>query len=190
MKKIIAGIALAAVSLIASAQLIYGNTFPFWNVNGPLTVTGLATLSGGTTLTGTTSLTSPAVTTSLTTPSTSFALLNTTATTLNVGGAATTVTLGAATGTVTIGPAVVGSIATDASSSTTGAWKTAGGLGVAKKLYVGTDVTVGGQFIVSTSATPLAADACTAGKIVWDASYIYVCTASGAWKRAAITGGY
>lgn len=33
----------------AVSQLIYGNTFPFWNVNGPLTVTGTSTLSDVTT---------------------------------------------------------------------------------------------------------------------------------------------
>lgn len=43
---------------------------------------------------------------------------------------------------------------------------------------------------VTLSESPAAAAACTAGKITWDASYIYVCTASGAWKRAALTGGY
>lgn len=43
-----------------AAQLIYGNTFPFWNVTGALDVGGATTLrgttalSGGTTITGTT----------------------------------------------------------------------------------------------------------------------------------------
>jgi len=235
-----------AVAGAASAQLIYGNTFPFWNVNGPLVVTGNTTLTGGTnTITGTTTigagatltsptitgatlttaaLTSPAITTSITTPSTTFGLVDSVATTINFGSAATTMAIGAATGTVTIGPAVVGSIATDATTPTTGAWKTAGGLGVAKALWVGglanvagvttlanaTDTTTasaggtvvsgglgvvknivgGAQFILTTSATPAAADACTAGRIVWGADYLYVCTASGAWKRAALTGGY
>jgi hypothetical protein len=50
--------------------------------------------------------------------------------------------------------------------------------------------TFAGSFVLTTSATPLAADACTAGRIVWGADYIYVCTASGAWKRAALTGSY
>lgn len=50
--------------------------------------------------------------------------------------------------------------------------------------------TVTGAFVIGTSETPASSAACTAGKIVWDASYIYVCTASGAWKRAALTGGY
>ena len=52
-KYLLAGIALA-VSIPVGAQLIYGNTFPFWTVNGPLVVTGVSTLSGGTTITGTT----------------------------------------------------------------------------------------------------------------------------------------
>lgn len=47
-----------------------------------------------------------------------------------------------------------------------------------------------GVLVVTTSASPAATDACTAGKVVWDASYIYVCTATGVWKRAALTGGY
>lgn len=46
------------------------------------------------------------------------------------------------------------------------------------------------SLVVTTSASPAAADACTAGKIVWDASYLYICTSSGVWKRAALTGGY
>ena len=43
---------------------------------------------------------------------------------------------------------------------------------------------------VTTSESPGSGDACDAGEITWDANYIYVCTASGAWKRAALTGGY
>lgn len=68
-KKVIAGI-LAGLALlgsgVATAQLIYGNTFPFWNVNGPLNVTGLSTLSGGLTLTGPTTITSPVLATPVT----------------------------------------------------------------------------------------------------------------------------
>ena len=44
--------------------------------------------------------------------------------------------------------------------------------------------------VVTGSASPAATDACSQGKIVWDASYIYVCTATAVWKRAALTGGY
>ena len=41
----------------------------------------------------------------------------------------------------------------DASSSTTGAFRTDGGVGIAKKLYVGTNLNVGGTLNVSSSAT-------------------------------------
>lgn len=44
--------------------------------------------------------------------------------------------------------------------------------------------------ITTTTQSPASNAACTAGMITWDASYIYVCTASGAWKRSALTGGY
>jgi len=43
---LLAGV-LVAISLGATAQMIYGNTFPFWNVTGPLVVNGTSTLSGG-----------------------------------------------------------------------------------------------------------------------------------------------
>jgi hypothetical protein len=42
----------------------------------------------------------------------------------------------------------------------------------------------------TSSASPLAADACNAGTFSWDTGFFYICTASGAWKRVALTGGY
>ena len=39
---------------------------------------------------------------------------------------------------------------------------------------------------INTSSTPASTDACAAGQMTWDASYIYVCTATGAWKRATL----
>lgn len=46
-------------------------------------------------------------------------------------------------------------------------------------------LTVGSlQATLSTPASSSAA--CTAGAIVWDASYIYVCTATDTWKRATL----
>lgn len=48
---------------------------------------------------------------------------------------------------------------------------------------------VSGTFRV-TQASPAAADACSAGQIVGDTTYLYTCSASGAWKRVAMTGGY
>lgn len=212
--------ALVAIALLfttsASAQLIYGNTFPFWNVNGPLAVTGLSTLSGGLTLTGTTTigagatlasptitgatlttagLTSPAITTSITTPSTSFTAFAGATTLFTVGGTGASAS--------SFFPSTL-----DATSSITGAIRTSGGLSAAKAANIGTTLTVGTSLsvgttslhtgvatftvspVITTSETPAAAAACTAGTIAWGPDYLYVCTASGAWKRAAITGGY
>lgn len=73
----------------------------------------------------------------------------------------------ALTGTLSASGAASVADTTDASSSTTGSLKTAGGLGVAKKLYVGTDITapfikqsvgncqVSSDFTVSASTTPV-----------------------------------
>lgn len=61
-------------------------------------------------------------------------------------------------------------------------------LSTSPSLFSG-NVTVGGsgKFYVSTSRTPASASAtCTTGQIVWDASYLYVCTATNTWKRASI----
>ena len=45
----------------------------------------------------------------------------------------------------------------------------------------------GDNFQIATSKTPASATAAgTTGQIAWDASYIYVCTATNTWKRAAI----
>lgn len=45
-----------------------------------------------------------------------------------------------------------------------------------------------GRLIVSTSQTPASASATgTTGTIVWDSSYIYICTATNTWKRVAIS---
>lgn len=184
MKKLLLAVALSAFALVANAQLIYGNTFPFWNVNGPFAVVGTSSLTGTTTQTGALNITGITTHSGAVVGATSQDVFNTVSTTLNIGGAATTVAIGAATGTTTIANAIVNSIATDSTTSTTGAIKTAGGIGVAKNLVVGA------QLIVAATASPAAADACTAGRIVWDASYLYVCTATGVWKRAAITGGY
>ena len=45
-----------------------------------------------------------------------------------------------------------------------------------------------GNFIVSNATTPASATANgTTGTIAWDADFIYVCTATDTWKRAALT---
>jgi hypothetical protein len=43
---------------------------------------------------------------------------------------------------------------------------------------------------VRVSASPKSNDAGVTGTIVWDANYIYVCTSTGAWARAPLTGSY
>lgn len=68
--------------------------------------------------------------------------------------------------------------ATDASSSTTGSLKTAGGLGVAKKAYVGTGV-FSPKFKDATDASGVAADATTANLVA--AGTTVVKTASNAF---------
>jgi hypothetical protein len=46
----------------------------------------------------------------------------------------------------------------------------------------------GDNFQIATSKTPASATATgTTGQIAWDASYIYVCTATNTWKRAALS---
>jgi len=42
---------------------------------------------------------------------------------------------------------------------------------------------------IRTAQTPASTAACNAGEFSWDANFVYVCTASGVWKRAAL-GGY
>lgn len=61
----------------------------------------------------------------------------------------------------------------------------------ADDLYINADITTfSDDVIIQSTESPLSGAACTQGQITWDASYIYVCTASGAWKRSALTGGY
>jgi hypothetical protein len=43
-----------------------------------------------------------------------------------------------------------------------------------------------GSFVIPTSTPSSASDTGTQGKITWDASYVYVCTATDTWKRASI----
>lgn len=45
----------------------------------------------------------------------------------------------------------------------------------------------GNSIRIRTLQTPVSTAACNAGALAWDVNYIYVCTASGAWKRAALT---
>ena len=49
------------------------------------------------------------------------------------------------------------------------------------------NVTLGARPIIPTHTPASATAAGTAGEIAWDASYIYVCTATNTWKRAALS---
>tara|TARA_S200002703_G_scaffold123221_1_gene109158 strand:- start:850 stop:2487 length:1638 start_codon:yes stop_codon:yes gene_type:complete len=64
------------------------------------------------------------------------------------------------------------------------------------RLLVGTSSQAGGSLLqvnddrirVASSKTPASAsDTGTAGEVCWDSSYIYVCTATDTWKRAALS---
>jgi len=64
------------------------------------------------------------------------------------------------------------------------------------RLLVGTSSQSGGSLLqvndnrirIASSKTPASAsDTGTAGEICWDSSYIYVCTATNTWKRAALS---
>ena len=44
--------------------------------------------------------------------------------------------------------------------------------------------------VIATTASPASNAACVAGTVTWDASYLYLCTATAVWKRVAVTGGY
>jgi hypothetical protein len=64
------------------------------------------------------------------------------------------------------------------------------------RLLVGTSSDSGGALLqvngnrvrIATAKTPASAsDTGTAGEICWDSSYIYVCTATDTWKRAALS---
>lgn len=46
--------------------------------------------------------------------------------------------------------------------------------------------TTGGDIRVTTQTPANASDTGTTGTIAWDASYIYICTATDTWKRVAI----
>ena len=49
------------------------------------------------------------------------------------------------------------------------------------------NATFGGDIAVTAPTVPASATATgTTGTIAWDASYVYVCTATDTWKRVAI----
>lgn len=149
--KLLAIAAGLAISGVATAQLIYGNTFPFWTVNGPLTVTGVSTLSGGQVLSGTTTIGSGATLTSPT-------LTGPTVTGTLSGAAATFSTTLAVTGVSTLTGGILGSATNDAA--------TAGNVGE----LLTTTVAAGGAVAcgATTAGANVTSQSLTAGD--WDVS--------------------
>ena len=108
-----------------------------------------------------------------------------------------------ATGSGNIAAASLSAVHTgDGSSAFTVGTRNAGGsvtecarIDSSGRLLVGTASDSGGALLqvngdrirVATAKTPASATATgTAGEVCWDANYIYVCTATNTWKRAAI----
>jgi hypothetical protein len=121
------------------------NKFTVQDATGNTAIAGTLGVGGDTTLTGDLAVNGG----DLTTSGTSFNLLNATATTVNAFGAATTIDVGSTADT-----AVINLNSTkEATSSTVGAVVVDGGLAVAKKAYVGTDLNVGGSTTLGDSVT-------------------------------------
>jgi hypothetical protein len=127
----------AADLIVKNAALTPANVFTIDGATGNTAIAGTLGVSENTTLTGDLAVNGG----DLTTSGTSFNLLNTNATTVNAFNAATTIDVGSTADT-----AVINLNSTkEATSSTVGAVVVDGGLAVAKKAYVGTDLNVGGS---------------------------------------------
>lgn len=126
-----------------------------------------------------------------------MAVFNTVSTTINAFGAATTINIGAA---ATAGQVIVGKSADatgflsvintlDSTSSTTGALKTTGGLGVAKAAFIGTALLVGTTTNL-IGAVSLGTNASVAGSLVFNnatSGTITVSPATGALGAVTLT---
>lgn len=82
------------------------------------------------------------------------------------------------------------------SNSTAGSVSESARIDSSGRLLVGTTTNTGGSLLqvndnrirIATAKTPASAtDTGSAGEICWDADYIYVCTATNTWKRAALS---
>jgi hypothetical protein len=85
--------------------------------------------------------------------------------------------------------AVNGNFTNVAATLTTAAQPYITSVGNLVNLSVTGNVSVGNT-LSSLPQTKAANAAGVAGEICWDSNYIYVCTATNTWKRAALTGGY
>jgi len=63
--------------------------------------------------------------------------------------------------------------------------KIGNGTGDTRRVQINSD-----SLQIVTTRTPASDATGAAGQIAWDANYVYVCTATDTWKRAALTGGY
>jgi len=67
-------------------------------------------------------------------------------------------------------------------STNTGSLQVRGGAGLSGNLYVG------GTLIIAAGNAPATASSTgTAGQVVYDSGFIYVCVATNTWKRSALT---
>jgi hypothetical protein len=79
-----------------------------------------------------------------------------------------------------------GTLAVTGASTLTGNVTASGSLSVGTTLAVTGVATFTAAPVLPTQTPASAAAAGTAGTVVWDSGYIYVCTATNTWKRAAI----
>jgi fibronectin-binding autotransporter adhesin len=149
LKIIAADAAAQAVTITLAAQTTGSSALTLPDMAGAAGT--FAFINKAQTWTGIQSLTSPDFTTSITTTSTSFTALAGATTLLTLGGTGASAS--------TFMPSTL-----DASSSTTGAIRTSGGISAAKSLNIGTTITGGGALSIGTS------NAATVGTIELGAS--------------------
>lgn len=220
LKKLIAACSALALVGTANAQMIHGNTFPFWTVTGDLTVGGNATIAGTTTQTGVQTFTAAPVVSALTASLPVFTTAGKALTSNAMTGTGSVVMSASPTlsGSVLLGAGTVAnpSIAFSGDPNTGIFSSAANALGVVTDGAERWTFSASGGFnctsdgnctigngsadpasvsaktalIIRTAASPASNAACTTGTLYWDASYLYVCTATGVVKRAALTGGY
>lgn len=136
LKIIAADAAAQAVTITLAAQTTGSSALTLPDMAGAAGT--FAFINKAQTWTGVQSLTSPDETTSVTTTSTSFTAW---------AGATTLLTIGGTGGSASMfAPSTL-----DATSSTTGAIRTSGGISAAKSLNIGTTITGGGAFSIGTS---------------------------------------
>ena len=69
-----------------------------------------------------------------------------------------------------------------ATSTTTGALRVKGGVGIAGNTYIGGTLVVAAGNAPSSSSAPG-----TTGQVAYDSNFVYVCVATNTWKRSALT---